>query len=156
MKFCTRSYSSCVYLMMRFKGSNGKVSKMMTSHFRTLLPYKAKCCKTKWTRARAAGDWNQAVLEMRLRYITAQRWRSDPDILKNISRSSNMIKTDKLLRLKTKKGKFLNVIREHYLRDDIACHSELCSCCDQGKLQSMLLLLTSSYKAGWFTRTTQA
>ena len=37
LKFCTRSYSSCVYRMMRFKGSNGKVSKMMTSHFRTLL-----------------------------------------------------------------------------------------------------------------------
>ena len=37
LKFCTRSHSSCVYLMMRFKGSNGKVCKMMTSHFRTLL-----------------------------------------------------------------------------------------------------------------------
>ena len=37
MKFCTRSYSSCVYRMMRFKGSNGKVCKIMTSHFGTLL-----------------------------------------------------------------------------------------------------------------------
>ena len=37
LKFCTRSYSSCVYRMMRFKGLNGKVCKMMTSHFRTLL-----------------------------------------------------------------------------------------------------------------------
>ena len=36
LKFCTRSYSSCVYRMMRFKGSNGKVCKMMMSHFRTL------------------------------------------------------------------------------------------------------------------------
>ena len=34
LKFCTRSYSSCVHRMMRFKGSNGKVCKMMTSHFR--------------------------------------------------------------------------------------------------------------------------
>ena len=33
LKFCTRSYSSCVYHMMRFKGSNGKVCKMMTSCF---------------------------------------------------------------------------------------------------------------------------
>ena len=31
LKFCTRSYSSCVYHMMRFKGSNGKVCKIMTS-----------------------------------------------------------------------------------------------------------------------------
>ena len=37
LKFCTRSYSSCVYCMMRFKGSNGKVCKMITLHFRTLL-----------------------------------------------------------------------------------------------------------------------
>ena len=37
LKFCTRSYNSCIYRMMRFKGSNGKVCKMMTSHFRTLL-----------------------------------------------------------------------------------------------------------------------
>ena len=36
LKVCTRSYSSGVYHMMRFKGSNGNVCKMMTSHFRTL------------------------------------------------------------------------------------------------------------------------
>ena len=35
LKFCTRFYSSCVYRTMKFKGSNGKVCKMMTSHFRT-------------------------------------------------------------------------------------------------------------------------
>ena len=35
LNFCTRSYNSCVYRMMRL--SNGKVCKMMTSHFRTLL-----------------------------------------------------------------------------------------------------------------------
>ena len=27
LNFCTRSYSSCVYRMMRFKGSNGNVCK---------------------------------------------------------------------------------------------------------------------------------
>ena len=43
LKFCTRSYGSCVYHMMRFKGSNGKVSKMMTSHFRTRLSTKFHC-----------------------------------------------------------------------------------------------------------------
>ena len=37
LKFCPHSYSNCVYLMMRFKGSNGKIGKMMMSHFRTLL-----------------------------------------------------------------------------------------------------------------------
>ena len=39
LKFCARSYSSCVYRMMRFKGSNGKVCKMMTSHFGTLQTF---------------------------------------------------------------------------------------------------------------------
>ena len=43
LKFCPRSYSSCVHLMMRFKGSNGKLCKMMTSHFGTLcLQYRLK------------------------------------------------------------------------------------------------------------------
>ena len=37
LKFCQRSYSCCAYRMMRFKGSNGKICKMMTSHFGTLL-----------------------------------------------------------------------------------------------------------------------
>ena len=36
LKFCTCSYSSCVYIMIRFTDSNGKVCKMMTSHFRTI------------------------------------------------------------------------------------------------------------------------
>ena len=36
LKFCTLSYSSCVYRMTRFRGLNGKVCKM-TSHFRTLI-----------------------------------------------------------------------------------------------------------------------
>ena len=36
LKFCPRSYSCYVYHMMRFKGSNGKICKMMTSHFGTL------------------------------------------------------------------------------------------------------------------------
>ena len=36
LKVCMRSYSNCFYLVMRFKGLNGKVCKMMTSHFGTL------------------------------------------------------------------------------------------------------------------------
>ena len=37
LEVCTRSYSSCAYRMMRFKGSNGKVCKIMTCHFRSLF-----------------------------------------------------------------------------------------------------------------------
>ena len=37
LKFCTRSYSKCFFLMTRFKGVNGKVCKMMTSHYGILL-----------------------------------------------------------------------------------------------------------------------
>ena len=37
LKFCTRPYSNCFCLTMRFSGLNGKVWKMMTSHFGTLL-----------------------------------------------------------------------------------------------------------------------
>ena len=44
-----------------------------------------------------------------------------------------MIKTNKLLRLKTKTGRLLDVVREHYLRKDVPCHSEVCAVCEQGK-----------------------
>ena len=37
LRFCTRSYSSCVYRMMSFQSPNIKVCKMMTSHFRILF-----------------------------------------------------------------------------------------------------------------------
>ena len=37
LKFCQRSYSCCAYRMTRFKGSNGKICKIMMSHFGTLL-----------------------------------------------------------------------------------------------------------------------
>lgn len=43
-----------------------------------------------------------------------------------------MIKTNKLLRLKTKTGRLLDVVREHYLRKDVPCHSEICAVCEQG------------------------
>ncbi|PFX22556.1 DIS3-like exonuclease 1 [Stylophora pistillata] len=43
-----------------------------------------------------------------------------------------MIKTNKLLRLKTKTGRLLDVVREHYLRKDVPCHSEVCAVCEQG------------------------
>ncbi|XP_027053646.1 DIS3-like exonuclease 1 isoform X3 [Pocillopora damicornis] len=43
-----------------------------------------------------------------------------------------MIKTNKLLRLKTKTGRLLDVVREHYLRKDVSCHSEVCAVCEQG------------------------
>ena len=36
LKCWTRSYNSCVYRMMWFKGSSGKVCKMITLHYRTL------------------------------------------------------------------------------------------------------------------------
>ena len=35
LEFCIRSYSNCVYHMMRFQSSKGKVCKIMRSHFRT-------------------------------------------------------------------------------------------------------------------------
>ena len=33
LKFCTPSYSGCVYIMMRFSGLNEKVCKIIMSHF---------------------------------------------------------------------------------------------------------------------------
>lgn len=33
---------------------------------------------------------------------------------------------DRIYSLKTRRGKILKIVREHYLRDDISCGSELC------------------------------
>ena len=37
LKVCTRSYSNCFCLTMRFNGLNGNVGKTMTSHFGTVF-----------------------------------------------------------------------------------------------------------------------
>nr|XP_054756295.1 DIS3-like exonuclease 1 [Lytechinus pictus] len=37
-----------------------------------------------------------------------------------------MLKVEKVLQLKSKQGKPLRVVREHYLRDDVPCNSKLC------------------------------
>ena len=38
---------------------------------------------------------------------------------------------NKIFIKKTRKGSILKIVREHYLRDDIYCGSELCSGCSQ-------------------------
>jgi len=38
--------------------------------------------------------------------------------------------TNKVFMKKTKKGKILKIVREHYLRDDISCGSEHCENCE--------------------------
>ena len=46
LKVCTRSYGSCFYLMIRFSGLNGKVCKIMMSHFSSAL---SECLKSSST-----------------------------------------------------------------------------------------------------------
>ena len=55
-----------------------------------------------------------------------------------------MIKTNKLLRLKTKNGRLLDVVREHYLRRDVPCHSEICADCEKGLDKKRLQTATCS------------
>lgn len=40
--------------------------------------------------------------------------------------------TNKVFLKKTKKGSVIKIVREHYLRDDISCGSEICDVCDHG------------------------
>ncbi|XP_059809058.1 DIS3-like exonuclease 1 [Hypanus sabinus] len=49
-----------------------------------------------------------------------------------------MIKTEKVLHLRSGKGKSVRVVREHYLRESVPCHSCLCQarCHNEGKLLS--------------------
>ncbi|XP_078097275.1 DIS3-like exonuclease 1 isoform X1 [Mustelus asterias] len=49
-----------------------------------------------------------------------------------------MIKTEKVLHLRSCKGKSVRVVREHYLRESVPCNSSLCQaeCHNEGKLLS--------------------
>ena len=40
--------------------------------------------------------------------------------------------TNKVFLKKTKRGSVIKIVREHYLRDDISCGSEICDHCDHG------------------------
>ena len=42
-----------------------------------------------------------------------------------------LIKTEKLVHIKKNSRSFINVVREHYLRDDIPCKSASCTKCEQ-------------------------
>ena len=45
-----------------------------------------------------------------------------------------MIKTEKIFHLKSSRGRKVRVVREHYLREHVPCHSSLCQAgCDNGK-----------------------
>ena len=78
----------------------------------------SKCCwdmlSTKWRRVQIV--------------VLLEKWP-----LFHIHERRNMIKTNKLLRLKRKTGRLLDVVREHYLLKDVPCHSEVCAVCEQGK-----------------------
>ncbi|KAK6294086.1 hypothetical protein J4Q44_G00349160 [Coregonus suidteri] len=49
-----------------------------------------------------------------------------------------MIKTEKVLHLKSSRGRKVRVVREHYLREHVPCHSSLCQaqCANEGKVLS--------------------
>ncbi|KAM3926404.1 DIS3-like exonuclease 1 [Leptodactylus fuscus] len=48
-----------------------------------------------------------------------------------------MLKTERILHLKTQRGRTLRAVREHYLREDVSCGSPLCrACARDGKLLS--------------------
>ncbi|CAL8362129.1 unnamed protein product [Gadus morhua 'NCC'] len=49
-----------------------------------------------------------------------------------------MIKTEKIFHLKSSRGRKVRVVREHYLREHVPCHSSLCQagCDNDGKLLS--------------------
>lgn len=46
--------------------------------------------------------------------------------------------TNKIFLKKTKKGSILKIVREHYLRDDIACGSSCCEICDYDEKEPVL------------------
>lgn len=43
---------------------------------------------------------------------------------------------DKIFMKKTRRGNLLKIVREHYLRDDLTCGSELCTKCPPETLKA--------------------
>ena len=70
-------------------------------------------------------------------FSLSQHFRSKLSVF--LYEDGNMIKTNKFLRLKTKTGRLLDVVREHYLRKDVPCHSEVCAVCEQGRHHVMTM-----------------
>lgn len=47
--------------------------------------------------------------------------------------------TNKVFVKKTKKGSVMKIVREHYLRDDITCGSEICKSCEHSDGSQILV-----------------
>ena len=74
LKFCTCSYSSCVYRKMRFKGSNGKVCKMMMSHFRTLLEIQQRKMMTQEVTRKTIDHGRQSFYNVARQLFIKRSW----------------------------------------------------------------------------------
>ncbi len=50
-----------------------------------------------------------------------------------------ILKTEKILQLKSQQGRSLRVVREHYLREDVPCNSAICmaDCQQPGQHQKL-------------------
>ena len=80
-------------------------------------------------------------------YIVASSPLDSPPRPKCATHIIAMIKTNKFLRLKTKNNRLLDVVREHYLRKDVPCHSEICTECEQGlKTECFLFCKRNNYR----------
>lgn len=67
---------------------------------------------------------------------------SDQFILYNC----DMIKTEKVLHLNSSKGRKVRVVREHYVREQVACGSSLCQAgCHNGKNSNVYFRVTYSF-----------
>ncbi len=57
-----------------------------------------------------------------------------------------MQQTEKILRIRNQHGKMLQIVREHYVREDVPCHSNLCLAgCGKEGFQSVPVLLSLLY-----------
>lgn len=54
---------------------------------------------------------------------------------------------DKIFMKKTRRGNLLKIVREHYLRDDLSCGSELCTKCPTDTLKQSTTTRTSKLEA---------
>lgn len=96
-------------------------------------PGKSRSDDVKSTRRALGGSEAPNVYKLCFPRILRSRAAAVPRPEAASQRAVNMIKTERILHLKSSRGGKVRVVREHYLRERVPCYSSLCRhSCDNG------------------------
>lgn len=115
-----------------------QISKLLPSiEIISICPTAPECVKASWRHelaSRAFRKRSAPVYKHRFARRSSSSWLPGSRLLRWLRpRGVSMIKTEKILHLKSSRGGKVRVVREHYLRPRVPCYSSLCrQGCDNG------------------------